>query len=251
MAGTTQTKRAPRKRRKAAGRQSSGSLWPWLAALLIVAGGIAAYDNRGKLPPSVLAYLSGKERARSSVSQTEASAKPVRKEALPAMRAAPPAERPRQEAKRTDGPIPPTPVGGATVSPVSAKPAAADIPRTETVLLGKGFSGKFYFCGTSGLDNCVASGDTFWYRKTRIALADIVAPETEKARCQQEREKGFAAKVRLRDLLNGGDLEFSTLKGQDAAETRIVARNGRSLGSILVSEGLARPRMGKQESWCP
>ncbi|MCM2399718.1 nuclease [Rhizobium sp. S153] len=251
MAGTTQMKRAPRKRKKAASRQSSGSVWPWLGALLVVAGGIAAYDNRDKLPAPVLAYLSGKERVQPTALRTEAANKPERKERQTTVNAVAPAEKPKQEAKRSTGPVPPAPVGGATVNQVAAKPAAPDERRTDTVLLGKGFSGKFYFCGTSGLDNCVSSGDTFWYHKTRIALADIIAPATEEARCQQEREKGFAAKVRLRDLLNGGDFEFSSLRGQEAGGARVVARNGRSLGSILVSEGLAKPRMGKQDPWCP
>lgn len=250
MAGTTQTKRAPRKRKKTAGRQGSGSLWPWLGALLVVAGGIAVYDNRDKLPAPVVAFLSGKERPQSASSRTEASSKPDRKERQAPAHAVAPADKPKQEAKRSTGPVPPAPVG-ATVNQVAVKPAAPDERKTDTVLLGKGFSGKFYFCGTSGLDNCVSSGDTFWYRKTRIALADIVAPATEEARCQQEREKGFAAKMRLRELLNGGDFEFSSLRGQEAGGARVVARNGRSLGSILVSEGLAKPRMGKQDSWCP
>ncbi len=251
MAGNTQTKRTPRKRKKTASRHNAGSIWPWLGALLVVAGGIAAYDNRGKLPAPVVAYLSGKERSQLSPSRTEVSGKPELKERQASPNAVASAEKPKQEAKRPKGPIPPEPVGGAAINQVAAKPAAKDERKADTVLLGKGFSGKFYFCGTSGLDNCVSSGDTFWYHKTRIALADVIAPGTEEAGCQQEREKGFAAKVRLRELLNGGDFEFSSLRGQDAGGIRVVARDGRSLGSILVSEGLAKPRMGKQDSWCP
>ncbi|PZU85208.1 MAG: nuclease [Shinella sp.] len=251
MAGNTQTKRAPRKRKKAASRPSSGSIWPWLGVLLVVAGGIAAYDNRDKLPAPVVAYLSGKERPQPNASRSEASNKPEGKERQALVHTVAPTEKTKQETKRSAGPIPPAAVGSATVNQVAAKPAAPDERKPDAELLGKGFSGKFYFCGTSGLDNCVSSGDTFWYHKTRIALADIVAPGTEDARCQRERDKGFAAKVRLRDLLNGGDFEFSSLRGQEAGGARVVARNGRSLGSILVSEGLAKPRMGKQDTWCP
>ena len=61
--------------------------------------------------------------------------------------------------------------------------------------------------------------------------------------------------VRLRDLLNAGSFEFSQLKGQNVPTTgpamRVVTRNGRSLGATLVAEGLARPRFGPQQSWCP
>jgi endonuclease YncB( thermonuclease family) len=99
------------------------------------------------------------------------------------------------------------------------------------------------------------SGDTFWYKKTRIVLADIAAPRTDGAACQQERDRGFAAKVRLRDLLNSGRFDLQTLKAETANATpgvlRVATRNGRSLGSLLVSEGLAKPRMARQQNWCP
>ena len=100
----------------------------------------------------------------------------------------------------------------------------------------------------------MASGDSFWFRQGRLVLADVVAPATENAKCQQEREKGFAAKVRLRDLLNAGRFELSELKGQNVSATsptmRVVTRDGRSLGAMLVAEGLAQPRFGKRQSWC-
>lgn len=143
MAGTTQTKRAPRKRRKAASRRSSGSVWPWLGVLLVVAGGIAAYDNRDKLPAPVLAYLSGKERFQPTSSRTEAANKPEHKERQTPVNAVAPTEKPKQEAMRSTGPVPPAPVGGAAVNQVAAKPMAPDERKTDTVLLGKGFSGKF------------------------------------------------------------------------------------------------------------
>jgi endonuclease YncB( thermonuclease family) len=133
------------------------------------------------------------------------------------------------------------------------KTAVAAVPASPT-LTGENFNGRFYFCGTSGLDNCVVDGDTFWFAKTRITLADIAAPATDKAACQQERDRGFAAKVRLRELLNGGKFDIEVLKGQPppagSSVMRIVTRDGRSLGSILVSEGLAKPRLAPNQSWC-
>lgn len=230
MASSAATRRAPRKRRKSSPKQSAGSIWPWVGALVLVAGGIAAYDNRGQLPKLVANYL------------PKAASRPE-----PQARPSPP--RASSAVGRSEAPKPPAPIGSS-----AARQPVPNAHLEEDALVGRGFSGTFYFCGTSGLDNCVATGNTFWHRKTKIVLADIVAPETEKARCQNERDKGFAAIVRLRDLLNAGAFELAAVDGQsgDAGRhnLRIVSRGGRSLGSILVSEGLARARAEKGQPWC-
>lgn len=254
MARPTTTRRKPRKRSSTARKKSlgGGGLWPWVVALVLVAGAIAAYDNREKLPRMIAAYL---PKTAHSSSGKPAENLPGGGAATPRVKAdAKPAQPAKPVDRRDSGPVPPAPVGTAPgVSPV-AVPVPGGRPG-DASSDGKGFTGKFYFCGTSGLDNCVVSGDSFWFRKGRIVLADVVAPATEDAKCQQERDKGFAAKVRLRDLLNAGSFEFSQLKGQNVPTTgpamRVVTRNGRSLGATLVAEGLARPRFGPQQSWCP
>lgn len=229
MASSATTRRAPRKRRKSPRKPSAGSIWPWLGALVLVAGGIAGYDNRGQLPKLVANYL-------------------PKAASRPAPEARPSTPRANSAAGRSEAPKPP-----AVGSSAPRQPVPIAHPE-EDALVGRGFSGTFYYCGTSGLDNCVATGNTFWHRKTKIVLADIIAPETEKAKCQNERDKGFAAIVRLRDLLNAGAFELATVDGQsgDAGRRnlRIVSRGGRSLGSILVSEGLAKPRAEKKQPWC-
>lgn len=252
MASPSNTRRKPRKRSSTARKKSSsgGGLWPWVVALVLVAGAIAAYDNRDKLPRMIAAYLpstaknpSGKPAGNSSGNAAAARPKADTSAAKPAK----PAD------TRDSGPIPPAPVGTAAVKPPAAVPVPGGRPGDASED-GKGFAGKFYFCGTSGLDNCVASGDSFWFRKGRLVLADVVAPATEDAQCQQERDKGFAAKVRLRELLNAGRFELSELKGQNVSAAsptmRVVTRDGRSLGAMLVAEGLAQPRFGKRQSWC-
>lgn len=253
MANTGNSRRKPRKRSPSRRKASTGGgLWPWLVALVLVAGAIAAYDNRARLPGLVAAYLPkpAERQGQSSANGSSSSPSARQKSETAAARPAKPSEKP------STGPIPPAPVGAANKS--TANPTAVPVPEGrpgDASPDGKGFSGKFYFCGTSGLDNCVASGDSFWFRKGRLVLADVVAPATENAKCQQERDKGFAAKVRLRDLLNAGPFELSELKGQNVSQTgptlRVVTRNGRSLGAILVSEGLALPRFGRQQSFCP
>ncbi|MDH4442647.1 MAG: nuclease [Rhizobium sp.] len=241
---TASSRRAPSKRRKSSRSSSAGQgLTQWVVILALVAGGIALYDNRVALMKQVAPLLTDDRRT-----ADRSEGKPERR-----------AEKPKSNQSAVGiarAPVPPVAVG-ATKAPVpNAKPATAtDVAAANPALTGENFKGRFYFCGTSGLDTCVADGDTFWFAKTRITLADIAAPATDKARCQQERDRGFAAKVRLRDLLNAGKFDIEVLKGQPLAAgtsvLRVVTRDGRSLGSILVSEGLAKPRLAPNQSWCP
>ncbi len=236
---TASSRRTPSKRRKSARSSAGHGMTSWLVALAVVAGGIALYDNRDTVLKEMAPLLSTEKRLANLPAKSE-----TRREKPASERAT---------AKGTKGPVPPANVGVVKAAVPAARPAVTTA--TAGPLTGENFSGKFYFCGVSGLDNCVMTGDTFWYRKTKIVLADIAAPRTDGAACQQERDRGFAAKVRLKDLLSSGRFDLETLKAQAAGGApgvmRVATRNGRSLGSILVSEGLAKPRMARQQSWCP
>jgi endonuclease YncB( thermonuclease family) len=238
---TASSRRAPAKRRKSSRSSSSGQgLTQWIVILGLVAGSIALYDNRQAVMKQVAPLLKDDR-------QTAGRREP--KPDAPAGKSGS-AQAPVGVAK---APVPPAAVGAGKTPVPNVKPAAATA--ANSVLTGEDFKGKFYFCGTSGLDNCVVDGDTFWFAKTKITLADIAAPATDKAACQQERDRGFAAKVRLRELLNSGRFDIEVLKGQPlaagSAVMRVVTRDGRSLGSMLVSEGLAKPRLAPNQSWCP
>lgn len=247
MSASAASRKRPRKRRKPTpAKAGSSGLWPWLVALVVVAGGIGIYENRRDVSGLVTQYLPSADKkepvhTRSAERTPDRQAKPV---TAPSP-AKPPAPRAKDVAIADKPPVPP-----AAIGPDRPKPPVPDGRPDDAPPVGRGYTAKFYFCGTSGLDNCVVDGDTFWHRKTRIELADIVAPETERAKCQQERDLGFAAKVRLRDMLNAGAFELTVLKGQGDASLRVVTRGGRSLGAMLVSEGLAHPRMGKPRPWC-
>ena len=253
MASNT-ARRAPARRRKSQrrsrGSRSSGGagLMPWLVLLIVVVGGIALYDNRVSAWRTVSPYLSAG--GNPQVAAAPEKPKPERV-ASPRPAAEPPSRGPVPPERVPVTAGAPLPVAKPTVAVGSQQAAAA--PEKATV--GEGLSGRFYFCGTSGLDNCVAEGDSFWYHSTKITLADVVSPRTEGARCQQERDLGFRAKVRLRELLNEGRFDLQQLRGQTdgsaTAVSRVVTRDGRSLGSILVSEGLAKPRQGRHQGWCP
>ena len=98
----------------------------------------------------------------------------------------------------------------------------------------------------------VVDGDTFDYGGERIRIADIDTPET-RARCPEEARLAAAATNRLRILLAQGTFEL-VRSGRDedryGRKLRVVVRHGRSLGDVLVSEGLARTWTGRREPWC-
>lgn len=218
--------RKPRTRRKTSARQTGGkSLWPWLLALVVVGGGIQAYEHRDSFMPA-------------AKSRTAAPA--VKREASVAR------PKPAFPAPSPSAPVPPRSVP-APQSPEATVPA----PRPETAALAvHRASGTFAFCGRSGLTNCVADGNTFWVKGAKVRIAGIEAPQTEQAKCASERQKGFAAKVRLRDLLNAGAFELGPAAAQSGTEIRAVHRGGKSIGEQLVSEGLAHASNAGNQPWC-
>jgi micrococcal nuclease len=100
----------------------------------------------------------------------------------------------------------------------------------------------------------VIDGDTFDLGGTRIRIADIDTPEV-RGRCDYETELAARATARMRTLLYQGGFELHPpADGRDedrfGRKLRIVTRGGRSLGDLLVAEGLARTWTGRRESWC-
>ena len=99
----------------------------------------------------------------------------------------------------------------------------------------------------------VVDGDTFWLGGDKIRIADIDTPELA-ARCPAELALAQRATRRLGDLLLEAPFELSPIAGRDedrfGRKLRIVTRGGRSLGDVLVSEGLARTWTGRREPWC-
>ncbi len=116
-------------------------------------------------------------------------------------------------------------------------------------------SARFARCSGPVRKTCVVDGDTFWYHGTKIRIADINTPETSKPECSYEARLGAQATERLIALLNEGP--FSLQPGGDGRDQdrygralRIVTRDGRSLGTTLVDEGLAEHWKGRRGTWC-
>jgi micrococcal nuclease len=112
---------------------------------------------------------------------------------------------------------------------------------------------RFGLCPWAPAADCVIDGDTFRIAGEKVRVADIDAPETHPSRCAEEARLGDAATLRLQALLNAGPVTLASIDRDTdryGRKLRIVARDGRSLGDMLVAERLARRWTGHREPWC-
>ena len=112
---------------------------------------------------------------------------------------------------------------------------------------------RFGRCGERAHDACVVDGDTIWFAGEKIRILDINTPETSTPQCDRELALGKAATARLTELLNMGPFSLQTgpeLTDRYGRSLRRITRGGRSLGDILVAEGLAEPWQGFRRNWC-
>ncbi|WP_170425197.1 thermonuclease family protein [Ruegeria arenilitoris] len=97
-------------------------------------------------------------------------------------------------------------------------------------------------------------GDTIGHGDDRYRLVGFDTPETFRAQCEAERALGLKAKDRLAEIIRtNGQVELKIEPELDKyGRFLAVARTGgKEVGSILISEGLARPySSGKRRSWC-
>lgn len=112
----------------------------------------------------------------------------------------------------------------------------------------------FPICSSGARVDCIVDGDTFWIGGEKIRIADINTPEISEPACRRERALGEQARRRLHQLMNAGPVELRRTGGRNTDRygrlLRTVHRDGRSLGDILVAEGLAHRWRGRRESWC-
>ena len=111
----------------------------------------------------------------------------------------------------------------------------------------------FALCAPGPHTTCVVDGDTFWLHGEKIRIADINAPETHQAGCPEEQALGEAATRRLIALLNQGPFELAPAerdRDRYGRLLRVIVRHGRSIGHLLVREGLAEVWRGRRSDWC-
>lgn len=220
-----------------------------MVALAVTIGAIGVYENRAAIvPKSMLASF-----------QTTKISSPFKAPVAPAVKPASRAE-PQKLAARNDtakpsGPVPPMPIGKPS-SPIVVATVPADRPVLALVSAPapKASAGEqqqvksgtqFSFCGRSGLQNCVEDGRVFWRGGKKQVLSGIMVARTDEAACVDERRKGYAAKVRLRDFLNQGGFEQASSAGNLS-----ISRGGQRFEEQLLKEGLAFPASQKNQSWC-
>jgi endonuclease YncB( thermonuclease family) len=128
----------------------------------------------------------------------------------------------------------------------SAKPAASASGASEV-------RASFSACKWGGGSNCVVDGDTIFLDGQKIRIAGIDAPETHDYGCASELALGERAAARLRDLVSSGALTLTSIDRDEdryGRKLRNVAVDGRDVGAVLVSEGLAREYGGGRQPWC-
>jgi endonuclease YncB( thermonuclease family) len=244
-------------RRRSSKRSSSagGSIWPWLAALVVVGGGLAVYENSA----AARRFIAGLKDDRPATvaakvkpsNDKPAADKPVPPKTVAAgpLRQVPPRPSTPPDGSHTAAIIPPAPIGRPTADD-AAKPAV--LARSDDRLAGA-YEAKFFLCGTAKQDDCVVSADRFVFHGQKIRLVGIEVPDIKKPRCEDERIKASDAELRVRAFLDSGPFELVTWQGNDGEvdghKLRQVTRNGMSLSDILVKEGLAK-RPGSGKGWC-
>lgn len=102
--------------------------------------------------------------------------------------------------------------------------------------------------------NCIVDGDILRSGGVRIRIADIGTPENKQPRCAAESALGEHATVRLLKQVNASPFQMQAWQKDDedkyGRKLRVLVRDGRSIGDVLVSEGLARTWTGKRRPWC-
>jgi len=155
-------------------------------------------------------------------------------------------DKPKSIVLRPPGDIKPKPKAGIP----EAAPKPGRSVRPETVRLA---GLNFPICGEGPGSNCVVDGDTFVLNGKAIRVADIDTPESGEPKCQREAMLAAKAKRRLKELLNAGPIELRAIARDEdiyGRKLRTVHRDDRSLGDMLISEGLAHKWIGRKQSWC-
>jgi Micrococcal nuclease (thermonuclease) homologs len=111
---------------------------------------------------------------------------------------------------------------------------------------------QFEMCG-SHRHTCVVDGDTIWLDGQNLRLQSYDTPEPYTDICGGQAEVALArrASARLLELLNSN--AFTVETGRKDRYGRVLATiriDGRDVGDILISEGLARRWPDGHEFWC-
>ena len=161
----------------------------------------------------------------------------------------PPSFRPKRvDVRRALWFIPVLLLAGALLDPSLIPPVGPLAAAPERV------STSFTPCGPGRASACVVDGDTFKLGDRKVRITGIDAPELLAPQCAGEEALARRAAERLRELLNQGEFEMIAhrLQRQDrhGRDLMVIRRDGQSIGSTLIDEGLAHRYLGSKRGWC-
>lgn len=113
-------------------------------------------------------------------------------------------------------------------------------------------AGAIYATATATASSMrVLDGDTIELAGERVRILNIDTAELE-ARCPAELVLAQQARARLTDLLDDGPLDIRRIARRDRYGRTLatISVNGRDVGEVLISEGLARRWDGRRHPWC-
>ncbi|MDE1990920.1 MAG: thermonuclease family protein, partial [Rhizobiaceae bacterium] len=186
--------KAKRRTRRKPQPKTGNSIWLWGVVGVAAVAGIYAYQHRGTIPSSVMAYAGVAGTRHDTAEQPPVAVKPKPK---PVMTASIVPERPAERVT-SDQPIPP-----------NAIPVSLPVQRSQTAASPAPDGERFGLCGNGPGINCVVDGNTFWQDGIKIRLADIDVPNSDPSQCAGERQKAGAARLRLQTILNNGTFALS------------------------------------------
>ena len=106
----------------------------------------------------------------------------------------------------------------------------------------------------SAFEVVTVDGDTIDHGDDRYRLVGFDTPETYRPQCAAEKALGLKAKARLSELIEtAGQIKLVIETDLDVHDRFLAVGRvaGQNVGTILISEGLARPYDGgKRQSWC-
>jgi micrococcal nuclease len=141
-------------------------------------------------------------------------------------------------------------LGAGSMTFVGQHPSAATEP---AAVASTTITAQLPVCARTHLPSCVVDGDTIRLAGESIRLADIDAPEIFSPKCASEKALGNRATARLVALINAGPVTLETPPGAHdkyGREIRVLKRDGESLGTTMVAEGLAHVWDGRRHGWC-
>jgi hypothetical protein len=109
---------------------------------------------------------------------------------------------------------------------------------------------QFAPCDDIKGDACVLSADAYAWRGRRYHLSDIDVPSEVGAGCPQKAALARKARAALMTMMNGGAFEALPDIADTDPSSRILLRDGVSIGQLMILKHHAKPWSRNPTNWC-